>query len=272
MYLVFDIGGTRMRVGGSHDHRTIDAVIEAPTPQVFADGIAQLIAMCHEVAGGDLVEGVAGGLPGIVDEYGVLLRAPHLASWQHQDIVSLLSETFSSCPVKLGNDSALGGLGEARFGAGKGAHIVAYIALGTGIGGCRVVGGKLDVVRWGFEPGHQIIDTEKQESWEQRASGSGVLLRYGKRSEELEKDPKIWKQILHDFTIGIHNTILFWAPDVVVLGGGPMNSGAIQPEQLQERLYELPAVYDSWPELKTATLGDRAGLYGALALLQDTVG
>jgi glucokinase len=64
-------------------------------------------------------------------------------------------------PTKLGCAAVgrrCGGLGEAVFGAGKGREIVVYMTISTGVGGARIVGGKIDASAMGFEPGHQIID------------------------------------------------------------------------------------------------------------------
>ena len=52
---------------------------------------------------------------------------------------------------------ALGGLGEANFGQYKDEKIIAYIAIGTGVGGVRIVDSQIDRNSQGFEPGHQII-------------------------------------------------------------------------------------------------------------------
>ena len=73
---------------------------------------------------------------------------------EHMTPVILLTDGY------LANDSDLDGLGEATVGAGKGFNIVAYITVSTGIGGVRIVGGKIDVSTYGFEPGHQIIDAD----------------------------------------------------------------------------------------------------------------
>ena len=43
----------------------------------------------------------------------------------------------------LGNDADLAGLGEAKFGAGRGQQIVFYSNIGSGIGGSLVIDGML---------------------------------------------------------------------------------------------------------------------------------
>src|SRR6185436_9338463 len=56
---------------------------------------------------------------------------------------SELNKLFN-CPVYLENDAALCGLGEASVGAGQGSKIMVYLTISTGVGGARIVGGKID--------------------------------------------------------------------------------------------------------------------------------
>ena len=46
-------------------------------------------------------------------------------------------------PAAVANDSDMAGLGEARFGAGRGRRVVFYTNVGSGIGGALVVGGRV---------------------------------------------------------------------------------------------------------------------------------
>ena len=56
------------------------------------------------------------------------------------DVVTPFAERFG-VPVSVLNDVHAHGLGEARFGVGRGRSSVLLIAVGTGIGGCQIVDG-----------------------------------------------------------------------------------------------------------------------------------
>ena len=72
--------------------------------------------------------------------------------------------------MDIANDTAVVGLGEAHRGAGIGYNIVTYITVSTGVGGTRIVDGRIDRRIYGFEPGHQTIDIDNS-VWEGSASG-----------------------------------------------------------------------------------------------------
>jgi predicted NBD/HSP70 family sugar kinase len=77
----------------------------------------------------------------------------------YEKFKSDLAEKFGSAEIAVENDAAIVGLGEANWGAGRGFEIVAYITVSTGVGGAKIVNGKIDEHAVGFEPGKQIIST-----------------------------------------------------------------------------------------------------------------
>src|SRR3989338_5253936 len=141
-YLLFDIGGTKMRAGISRDE-TLDHHEIFPTPSSFDEAIFLLDTFLKQYRKGTLAA-IAGGIPGPLDkEKNKLVRVQNLPLWSGIHIASRLQEQFN-VPVFLENDTALVGMGEAVKGAGKGHRIVAYLGIGTGVGGVRIVDGKID--------------------------------------------------------------------------------------------------------------------------------
>ena len=68
--------------------------------------------------------------------------------------------------------------------------------------------------------------------------------------------------------MGVHNTILHWAPDVVVLGGSMFNDTGISVDRVRAHLADITKKIPTLPELKHGALGDIGGLWGGLALLK----
>ena len=144
MYIFYDIGGTSTRIGTSLDGKALDSNIMFNTLSDFDDGFKLLVDKTFELLGNNKAISICAGLPGTLNkENGSLLHAPHLAGWEGKDISSKLNEIFN-CPVHIENDTALVGLGEAVFGAGRGFGIVAYVTLSTGVGGVKIENGKVD--------------------------------------------------------------------------------------------------------------------------------
>lgn len=271
MYLVFDIGGTNMRIAVSADGKTLTNSKIVPTPKDFELGIQTLKQIAEEFSNGAKIEGVAGGIAGPLDQAKTMLaRSPHLADWIQKPLKSELEKIFG-CSASLENDCAVGGLGEATVGAGQGHKIVAYLAIGTGVGGSRIVNGKIDSNALGFEPGHQIIvpDGEPCECGgkghlESYVGGKYLEKIYHQKGEDL-KDPQIWDEVSRYLAIGLTNITVHWSPDIIVLGGNVTKS--IPLPIVQNYLNEFLPVFSTPPQIIKAILGDDAGLYGALSLL-----
>lgn len=272
MYFLFDIGGTHMR-GAVSDGETILKKKIIETPDTFGNGMEQLAALAKELAGGNQIIACAGGVPGVLHkDRKSLFIAPHLTDWIGKPIVDTLGNALNA-PVSLENDAAIAALGEANFGAGKNHRIVMYYTIGTGIGGARVVDGKLDARVFSSEPGHQIIDIDgsvksKMHALESLASGSGISQYMGKSATEI-KDRELWEETEKYLAVGIFNSILHWSPDIVILGGGIANEGIVSVANIQKLVNGKLVFYPEKPEFAKAQLGDESAFYGCLAYLKD---
>lgn len=269
MILLLDVGGTKTRLAISEDGETFSSPLIVPTVIDGEEGIADLMRRARELAGEKKLSAVAGGFAGTFDRGRTqLLHAGNIIGWVNIPLAQRL-ESALGCPVRLENDADLAALGEATYGAGKGADIVAYITVSTGVGGARVVKGVLDPGVFGFEPGYQIVDASgscqkcKKNHLQAHISGRAIADHYGKPAEEIN-DPAIWSDIAKTLAYGLCNSIVHWSPDVVVLGGSVMQRISI--EDTETHLKEILTVYSELPKLTRASLGDTAGLWGALAL------
>lgn len=273
MYLVFDIGGTNMRLSISSDGQTIANTKIVPTPQDFEQALKVFKSTAEQLLNSEKIESIAGGIAGPLDkDKSMLIHSPHLPSWVNKPLKQNLESLFN-CPVYLENDSALGALGEAVYGVGKGYSIVAYLNIGTGIGGARIVDSKIDKNALGFEPGHQIIVPDGnlcncggKGHLETYIGGSYIERIYQKKGEEI-KDPQIWDEISKYLAIGLHNTIVHWSPDMVILGGSV--SSSIPIDRVNAHLKEVMTIFPKSPEIVKSSLGKETGAFGALALIHS---
>ncbi|MDD5415893.1 MAG: ROK family protein [Candidatus Daviesbacteria bacterium] len=273
MYLSFDIGGTNMRLATSSDGETFAGSKIIPTPKDFNEGMKTLKQTADELSHGEKIIGIAGGVAGPLDkEKTMLVTSPHIPGWINKPLKTEL-ETVFDCKVILENDTATGGIGEAVKGAGIGKEIVGYIAIGTGVGGKRIVNGKISNDSFNFEPGHQIIVPDGnlcncggKGHMEAYVSGSYFEKMYGQKGEDIT-DPKIWDEISRYLAISLVNTTVHWTPDIIILGGGVSKS--IPLEKVKTYLSEFLTIFPQAPEVVKATLGHDAGLYGALYLLTN---
>lgn len=273
--VLFDIGGTKIRVAVSHDGRTFKEPKIAPTPKDFNQGMSVFKKLADDALGGSQVKIVAGGVPGVLNRgRSTIFKLPNLPEWDGKPIKRELEKMFGAS-VYIENDSALVGLGEATKGAGKAYNIVAYVTVSTGIGGARIVGRKIDQRAIGFEPGWQIVNQADLGKDTNSAylgyyiSGNYLEKRLGKKIKDIENE------VLHEnmsayLASGLYNSILHWSPDVVILGGSMITGvNPIPLDIVEDKLRKLLTIFPEIPEIKKASLGDFGGIYGALELIRD---
>ena len=276
MYILFDIGGTKMRIAASHDLEKFEEPIIIPTPRDFNEGITAFKDAVINLSHGEDIEAIAGGIAGpFSGEKCTLVGSPNLKDWINKPLRDELKNAFTA-PVYIENDAALAGLGEATAGAGKGYDIVAYITVGTGMGGVRIVRGKIDQKTIGFEPGHQIIDIDKSACPNcdgnylgDYVSGKGLKNRIGKDPHEIT-DENTWDELARWLAYGLNNTIVHWSPEVVVLGGSMIvKKPGISVERVKEHLKDILRIFPELPEIKEAELADFGGVHGALEFMRQ---
>lgn len=277
MYIIFDIGGTNTRIAASVDLESFGKPIKFKTPRSYSEGIAAIHAAIREVSGGETISGMAGGIRGPLnqDRTGILSEVI-LSDWVGHTITADIGQPFDVV-AQLENDTAIVGLGEVHYGAGRGHEIVAYHTVSTGVGGARFVGGKLDSARVGFEPGHQIIDFDRSyfgpdtlPTLENLVSGAALERARGVKPYEIDQADEVWRELAMRLAAGLRNTTVYWSPDVIVLGGSMivgnprilLSDICFYTEGIMAGLMPCPRIVD-------AELGDDGGLYGAMALIKS---
>lgn len=260
MYLLIDIGGTKTRVTITEHREAFIEPVVFHTPQNFEEWTVQLRDAATSLTQGRKISGVVSGVPGMLNDDGCIRITPNLPEWHNMPIRQRLEDIFS-CPAILHNDTALVGLGEAVYGAGKGHPIVAYLTISTGVNGVRIVDGAIDHSMFGFEIGHTIIDDHQDV--ESLIGGGALERRFGKPSHEVH-DVSLWEKVNHYAGIFGANTTMYWSPSIIVYGGPVMNDLHI--EIIEREAKQFLKMYPKTPVFVRGTLKDFGGLYGSLAV------
>lgn len=276
-HIVFDIGGTKTRVGISTDGTTLSEVASFYTPNNPKDGIKQIIETIAEIADDNEISTIAGGIRGMLsEERRGIVHDDVLESWVDFDVVEALSKKYA-VPIYLENDAALAGLGETHFGAGVGVDLVVYHTVSTGVGGVRISNGHIDAASSGFEPGHQVLDIDRtilgddiEPTLENLVSGTALEARMGVKPYDIPQSDIIWDELAGYLAQGLRNTILYWSPEAIILGGSMIiGDPKIPIESIRKATVAVLDNFVECPFITTASLGDEAGLYGALALIKQ---
>jgi fructokinase len=275
-YILFDIGGTTTRVAISGDLEKLDKVESFKTPIKFEEGIQKMVAVIKKLSGGNLIA-IAGGIRGLLNEEKTGIQNDSvLNSWADKSIVASLQKHYN-VPVFIENDSALAGVGEAVFGAGKNLDIVAYHTIGDGVGGVKIENGKIDVSSIGFEPGQQILDIDRTilgdditPTLENLVSSTAIAERFGVPAFEMPQTDMVWDELAEYLAQGLRNTIMYWSPDVIVLGGSMIiGKPAISVDAVRKYTVESLNGFMESPYITMSELGEEAGLYGAMSILKE---
>jgi predicted NBD/HSP70 family sugar kinase len=225
--------------------------------------------------------------PGVVNpKNGAIEMAPNITGLGHLNVVGLLAEKLGS-PVVFENDINLALLGEIWHGCAQNVDNVAFLALGSGVGLGLYVNGRL--VRGengaageiGYLPiGGDPLQAESrlQGCLEYQVGATGVVRRYREEAggsdvdserevfERAEAGDQIAASVVDETArltgLAAAAVIAIVDPQLLVLGGSvgarPDFAGKVARVLLQ--LSPRPV------EIRTSTLGRRAGVVGALSV------
>lgn len=306
-FVVADIGGTQIRAAIFQKGNPTPLIVKKiRTKDKLQSPTERLINLFKEVWPQDQsVKAIVVAVPGYLDKNeGVVFEAPNVPGWIDLPLRQLLEEQFH-VPILLGNDANLAAIGEWRYGVGKGHDNLLYMTISTGIGGGAIVNGRLMEGFRGLagEFGHVTIIPEgplcgcgHRGHLEALAAGPAIA-RYvserialgAKSSLEAVSNPTA-ADVSHAAQAGdalaiqsinragtyightLADFISLFNPSIVILGGGVMASGDLILEPIKKALPEfmLNRAYLDQLQIVPASLGDNAGLIGALALAETT--
>jgi fructokinase len=282
-------GGTKFVCAVGHSPQSILERVVIPTrePESTLQAVLDFFSAAQRTHGAIAAFGCAsfGPLdlrPGSAT-FGRLLATPK-AGWSDTDLVGALRSRFTA-PVAIDTDVAAAALAELRCGAGRDVGSVAYVTVGTGIGGgfapapaglARLLHpemGHLRVRRDRRDKDFQGICPFHGDCLEGLASGPAIRARWGTPLNGLTPAHPAWSIIggyLGELAVSI---VLVASPERLIFGGGVMSNPHLLPhvhraarELLNGYIGPLNDAGALERYICTAGLGDDAGLAGAFLL------
>jgi fructokinase len=283
-----DLGGTKIESilldpNGNEAYRK-----RIPTPRnqgynAILEAIHQLIEETEERIPKDAVYTLGMGIPGIIDQSGIVINANTTILIGNPLKADL--ERLQNHSVRIDNDANCFTLAESISGAAKGYGLVFGIIMGTGCGGGIAINGRIHSGQHGIagEWGHVSIDPAGMECWcgnrgciETKISGSGMErsfeARYGRRlamHEIIEgyrggdlECAAAFETFLDDFGRALGGLISILDPDAVVIGGGLSNIDELYTIGV-ERVKRFAFYHSLRTPILRNTMGDSAGVIGA---------
>ena len=210
-----------------------------------------------------------------------------MPGWLGQPLGDALRERFE-CPSAVLGDVQSHALGEARWGAARGAQTAVVMAPGTGLGGGIICHGKIVRGKHGFagEIGSTMNTLDAGDgNLESVAAGSGIEARYyaasgvhqtgAEISHRAQLGEDIARQTIENAGRALGLALAGWTnifdPDIAVVSGSVTKAGPIWRDAMVSAFKErTPGVLADLP-IVDASLGDNAPLIGAAENLLDTL-
>lgn len=245
--------------------------------------------------------GIGMGAPGPIQEDGTILGTANLG-WGKKNVVKELGD-LTGFKVKAANDANVAALGEMWKGGGKGYRNIVLITLGTGIGGGIILNGQIltGTNGAGGEIGHIHVNDHETNlcgcgnkgCLEQVSSATGIV-KEGKKILEASDKPSVLRdrelsaksifdavkegdelalEIAEVFGEYLGKAMASIAaiidPEVFVIGGGVSKAGDIIFEFTDKYYQKYAYSANRNTKFLLATLGNDAGIYGAVKLVID---
>lgn len=284
-YISIDIGGTAIKYGIICENAEIALKGSLKTeawrggPEILKKVIGIVEHLIEHT--GETITGICISTAGMVDtERGsIFYSAPLIPDYAGTEFKKTLEEKFH-IPCEVENDVNCAGLAEYSSGAAKGCKVVLMLTIGTGIGGCIVLDGK---VFHGFsnsacEVGYMHMDdsdfqtlgaagilSKKVSQWkgepEEKWDGYRIF-------EEAKKGDMICNraidQMIEILGKGIANICYVINPEVVVLGGGIMAQEEFLRGKIQDTVKKyLISSIEKHTKIVFAKHRNDAGILGA---------
>ena len=254
------------------------------------------------------VEGVGIGVPGPVQDASVVpIVCANLGGWGEQNVSARLSGLLDGLKVLVGNDANVAALGEIWMGAAKGCSSAVMVTLGTGVGGGVIVNNHvIDGTHGaGGEIGHLTVNRHetavcgcgKKGCLEQYSSATGVVRCMKKLLDENPDTPCVLRgtdfvakdvfdaarsgdalaarevdEMADTLGMALASIAATVDPEAFLVGGGVSRAGEVLFAPLTKHYKEYAFRSCRETPIKQASLGNDAGIYGAVRLIVGAQG
>jgi glucokinase len=297
LYAGFDLGGTQLKYGLLDERLHPVFKGKAPTPPTMA-GLLELFGkLWDELKRKDRrsIKAVGFGIPGIFSlKEQKIYQSPNYSDLDGFELRPAISRHIK-VPFWIDNDANIAAYGEYRCGAGKGVRHLLLLTLGTGVGSGIIIDGQLLHGSCGFaaEMGHIVVHPDGElcncgarGCLETEASAGSIVRNYReltRSSESLTAEEvgqralkgdaaarKSFERAGYYLGIGLGIAINMLNPELILLGGGVMESGElILPHALAEAGRRSYRASFACCSIRRASLGNDAGFMGAAAFARD---
>ncbi|MBR4708434.1 MAG: ROK family glucokinase [Pseudobutyrivibrio sp.] len=249
----------------------------------------------------DDISGVGIGIPGPVSSDGVVNRCVNLG-WGTFNVEKEFTDLLGGIKVKVGNDANVAALGEAWMGAAKEYTSSVMVTLGTGVGGGVIINDEIVNGMSGAagEIGHMRVNYTEENPCacgnygclEQYCSATGIARLAKIRLAQNDDDStlraleavdakavfdaakmgdvvakEIVRRACEYLAQGLQVISCVVNPEAFVIGGGVSKAGQYLIDEIEYRFNQIAFHGGKNTKIILATLGNDAGIYGAMKMI-----
>lgn len=253
--IAIDIGGTTIKIA-TWINQKLKMVFTIDTPDNLDTFYEELTDAVNEIKAKNKIDGVAISSPGAVNKKtGVIEGASAFPYIHNFKIVPELEKKFG-LPVSIENDANCAALAELVDGSAKGCSSMAFLVIGTGVGGSIIINNQIwhGAHLYGGEFGFMIIDGQQLSAL---ASPVSMAKRYNEKTGKL----------IHALATAIYNIQHSFDPEKIIIGGGISQNQELIPLLNDEisKIRNKLNIATVKPILDICTLKNEANLRGAVA-------
>lgn len=279
---VFDIGGTAVKScffeNGELSNKTSFA-----TPATFSALVEKMKAYIQNSE----TSGIAISAPGIVDQKSKRIDGFSAVPYLHDRPIFMELEQQLGKQVTIENDANCAGICEIKIGAGKKYHNVAFIVIGTGVGGAifidkklykgaHLFGGEFGLMKDG-DGTILSMDGTIVKAVEMYQKNTNTIDLNGEKLYKLAENGDMLAQnlieaVYNKLANALYNLQVAFDFDAFVIGGGISARKGFD-QELKTRLFERLKFENAvaiMPEIKNCEYHNDANLYGAAFNFMET--
>lgn len=280
--LAIDIGGTNFSAAMFSGERLIARATEptdrASGPVRMMDRIQHMVrGLCPEQQFSACGIGFGGPVDFASQKVIVSTQVP---GWENFALIEEVQERFSVAAV-VDRDSLVGALGEGHYGAGKNLRPIFYVTVSTGVGGGLLTEHGLyrGADSYACELGHHTVLPDGPQClcgafgcMERMCSGLWLERDHGRTAEELLRNQDFVARYVVHLAQGLKNTIMFFNPARIIVGGGISRAGDALFIPLRAELHRIITPwYRARIDVVPAALGGDSVLWGAMQLARESL-
>lgn len=283
MLYTLDIGGSAVKTGIVSDDGQLIEKGNFSVPNSFKGMIEAIVKEVEKLQLKYEIEGIAISAPGSVDTSSGIIYGSSAIPYIHGPNWIEAVHQATGYPCTIENDANCAALAEAYYGSGKDKNQLAFVVIGSGIGGALVYHKEIlhGAHLHGGEIGYSIVGERNQKllSFSDAGSIGGLLRNCISRGLDVHNGKEVFAlaeegnaiaieeidNFYHYLAIGIFNVQYTYDPEIILLAGAiSARDGLV--DRLEKEIDYIMSVHQAAklrPKIALASFRNDSNLIGA---------